>query len=1595
MTKDGAPQSGATVSFTASSDTPSTAGATLGANACVTGAEGKCSVELGKSDYGVVTVLAATPGDSTPASSSHSVTFKGPWSITIGDGTNTNAVATNGSVVSVTVNGTITTRPVSMVSSLVIAGGGGNDSLTVGAMDVAVSFDGGAGNNTLHLGGGAVVSLNATGGSVSSAGTAGATFSNVSSISASGTGNTLAGPTPDTSWTLTGPNAGSVGALSFSGFDNLTGSAGNKDTFVVSGGGALSGRIDGGAGGFDTLVINGGHSSVSSTANNATSGTITLDGTTIAYTGLEPITIVPAPAPVIPVAAVTINGSSGGDHITIQNDGSTGNLIATAPTMESISFPVPTSTLTIDGGDGDDEVTLAGTLSLPGVAFLVKAEKISVSAGAVVTATGGSITLQAANNQTGSALSGLVNATGSASATVTDAHLTSGNIVISATSTVAPPSPSSKFIGLHADSTATVSVDGASEISASGSVSLTASSTVTAPMSAVASPGDGTPGADAAVAGSLISSTATATVSGSTSVTATGDVSVSATNVVAAMASGDASAAAGGAGIALANVTQRTSASIGGSASITAANLTVLADSDGSVTSTSRASRGGSSGNDESPASRTASGPTDTTGNAHTAEGELQYAGALSFSRLDSATEAYVGGTTGTVHVTTTGGKQTVNARSKAHSSAEADGGPVDSSASGVGVAIAVNLATVATTARLGDTVLGANAVVVRAEAPEAMTFGASAISGAGSATNVGFAGALSVSVVGVNTSASVDAGKTVSAPNADLRFAASSSLDSTASSGAAADATTGAKTGIGASVAVHIVDDHTRAVLEDGSNVTAHDLTLEATSNRSVATSAQGGAAGGTAVTPVVAITYSGFSTEASVGTGVTLDISGNLVARATDTSAPVTTSAEGDALGTNTSVGAALALGIADHSVTATTRSSFSTPGSVEFGASGSSGTATEAKASANGAAAEGSGTPDVNHQVASQRSFGSGVRAANGGGGDSAPATPPANSSSGAISVAAAVSVNIAKTSSSSSLPAGVSVSAGSLSFWSSASTDAKANADGSATTARGPPSGTTIGAAVAINYATVTNSATVAGTANGPATVRALVTSAGDGRHDFGATATSGAGGGKVGFAGSLAINIVHLDTHATVTGTVAAGSGSVELGAASNARSIAKALPANGGVSGASKLGIGASVALNLVDDTTTATVADGATITGHDLTLRASAAHDMSTDAQTGASGGGVSIAPAVAIALSNITTTATIGTGAPMTIAGALAATADQTASAHTNASGDTEGSSASIGFALALTIANHLAEANLGRDLTAGGAVTFAAHGSSDSSASATASAAGAPGDASGGGAGTGVDQTVQTERSFASATDSSTGGSGASGADATPHAATSAGGISVAAAIAINLAKTSSLATIGAVTVMAGGRFTLSTSADTDAHAIADGTAVRNAADSSAPADSTGGAGAPADSTTGVSIGAGVAIDYARIRNEAILPTGATVTSNGATLEARMASAHELGAAATSGASGGSFSIAGSVAIDIENIETTASLAGTLNAGTGTVLIFAARVAASTTSARSRGTTRSSTRRRSGAVFTRRRTAARTGRSSRVTCRSRRGT
>jgi hypothetical protein len=331
------------------------------------------------------------------------------------------------------------------------------------------------------------------------------------------------------------------------------------------------------------------------------------------------------------------------------------------------------------------------------------------------------------------------------------------------------------------------------------------------------------------------------------------------------------------------------------------------------------------------------------------------------------------------------------------------------------------------------------------------------------------------------------------------------------------------------------------------------------------------------------------------------------------------------------------------------------------------------------------------------------------------------------------------------------------------------------------------------------------------------------------------------------------------------------------------------------------VGIGASVAVGLVDDKTTAEIT-GTLNGGGDVVVQASTEHDLDVAAKTGAKGGGFAVTPSVAIALSNVTTLSTVSSGSALSV-GSFTASADQTASASTDASGSADAGTAAVGLSLGLTIANHKSEATLARDLAATGAIALTVSNASSSTASAAASAGGAPGDSTG--SGSSVDGSIAAERSFANSTSQANGGSGTSGSDPSPSASTKDGGISVAAGVAINLAKSNALATIATgLTVTAGGTFTLGTKASADATATADGSASR-------PVDQQ----QPSRSRRGRR-------DQLRGRNEAILPAGATVTSAGATVQALSGSTNDIGAQATSGAGGGKVGVAGSVAISIEH-------------------------------------------------------------------------
>ncbi len=431
---------------------------------------------------------------------------------------------------------------------------------------------------------------------------------------------------------------------------------------------------------------------------------------------------------------------------------------------------------------------------------------------------------------------------------------------------------------------------------------------------------------------------------------------------------------------------------------------------------------------------------------------------------------------------------------------------------------------------------------------------------------------------------------------------------------------------------------------------------------------------------------------------------------------------------------------------------------------------------------------------------------------------------------------------------------------------------------------------VAVAVAVNLADINNHAYLGGntTLHAPKTIVEALAPTGD---IFKALATSGVGDSSssdLGVAGSLAVNLVFTPTTAVLkSGGVAANGADLSFTATTVTTSEAKA---DANATTGDSTGVGASVTLHVVDNQTTAAIENSATLTGaHDVTLAATATDTTTTTVKTGASGGNA-VAAGAAITFSNVTTKATIGTGALLSLTGSLSATATQTASVTTSAEGAASGSSVGVGAALALAFVNHTVEASTARSLDADGSITLHAIGSSKTETTSTASAAGEE-DESGDNSkkansqgdnqlGKGKDQAADNGNASTSKTE-------------TKKAGTADGdSVEVAAAITFNDHESSVIASIANdLDITAGGAVMVKAESDTDAKATADGSA-----------KDAGSAG----------IAAAVAVNFVNITDKASIGLGVQLIANGLTVSAGMRSSggsdgkHTIHAEATSGAS-----------------------------------------------------------------------------------------
>ena len=185
-------------------------------------------------------------------------------------------------------------------------------------------------------------------------------------------------------------------------------------------------------------------------------------------------------------------------------------------------------------------------------------------------------------------------------------------------------------------------------------------------------------------------------------------------------------------------------------------------------------------------------------------------------------------------------------------------------------------------------------------------------VAGASKASDVGIAGAFGMNIVTTTTEAVVTS-STVDAHAGDIVVnAIGNEYDYARASG---KADVGSATGVGAAFALNVlIGNVTRAEIEAGTPVTGgDDVTVTATARRQITTSVEAGTAGGTAITPAVAlVVLKGEDSTARIGaSGTAVSATGAVRISARHTAA-IETEGSAEAASDDVAVGADVAINV-----------------------------------------------------------------------------------------------------------------------------------------------------------------------------------------------------------------------------------------------------------------------------------------------------------------------------------------------------------------------------------------------------------------------------------------------------------------------------------------------------------------------------------------------------------------------------------------------------------------------------------------------------------------------------------------------------------
>ncbi|HKP96413.1 MAG TPA: LEPR-XLL domain-containing protein, partial [Fibrobacteria bacterium] len=1084
----------------------------------------------------------------------------------------------------------------------------------------------------------------------------------------------------------------------------------------------------------------------------------------LAFTGLEPVSFTG-------LGTFTFNVSNLPDNVSLQTPSGPGDLFI-AGTSAFIPFETITldniGTIIVNGQDGQDTIHVDSALDLGSSNLDLAAETITIGSGNGITTTG-DITLTAADSLDIGAtdialllnelaadvnndlsidqiLLDLLTSDATARIVLTGAELHADDITLSATATLTGEITEILHNDVDLDKNipgftlAIANVKGEAEIvldggtyEADGNLALTARTDAIVKSTARASASNSDPDFDGAVALAAVDTLAEASIkgtaggSGTALVSVAGALSMRAINATSITTLADGTTggnSATGGSVAIALVDSAARATISGDAvvgdtahsAIDAAPASILLEARNTTLADTDAKATAKGANSNSPS---AQGQMNANG-AGTSGGNINVAGALAFNDVEATTRSALSASGKVV----TGGNLTLNVFSDTDSDVTADASQVGagSAPNGVGVAVAINLVDMVDDASLGNQVVAGDAVVsVRANTdrtgdgatsddPDGVsTVKSTAISGVGT-SNVGVAGAFALNIVGGHGAAVVESGAVAQiAANLNVNAAAAVASHAEATSRTGAP---GSDTGIGASVALNIVDLGTSAEVEDGAAlINVDDLDLTATTTPKVETKASAGATGGsTGLGGSFAIAIADTATKARLGThGSATSLGGTVEIAASQENGTVETTADGTAAdASSVGIGASLALTLgSDRSEARIDRAlTAAGAGASAIGAKTVASRKSVAKASAKGAEKTSDASKDeANEQTSAVRNHAKGKAGTTG---DKSKATPDMSSSEGPVGVAAAIGVTVSDVEALAVVGRNLTAG-GTVAIRSSVNADSIAQADGSAS---GPLS-VGVGAAVAVNSADMRNRALVSGSA--------VITSAGltltanmaarpgesVAAHDTQARSISGASGKTVGVAGSFTLNIVEYDTEAVLTGGTTVVNGNLALASAAVLKgdSSAKAKTSAPGADA----GVGASVALTLADVETVSRVEEGATLANvQNLTLTAATSPVLTTLAEAGAGGSDVTVGGAVAITTANFRTLAEVQGAAGTTVLGGVldVEAAQIDGSVTTTADGAVaEAADVGVGAAIALTFGSDTVKSMVKRSLTSAG--------------------------------------------------------------------------------------------------------------------------------------------------------------------------------------------------------------------------------------------------------------------------------------------------